>query len=477
MVRQNNGTANGQSGKRLDPQWAWQPYQPDAHRPWNLQRAGHLYRRAAFAANWAELQRAVQDGPQKTVERLLTPGPDYEAFDRGMDELAARIAKGNNTVHLRAWWLARMIRTPFPLIEKMTLFWHNHFATSNAKVNNVGYMLQQNQTLRRFALGSFAEMLQAISKDPAMMVWLDTNLSKKGRPNENYARELMELFSLGIGNYTEQDIREAARAFTGWEIRQGKFHFNAAEHDDGEKTVFGRTGRWQGEDIVRMCLEHPACARFIARKLFRYFVSETLEPNAELLEPLAQCLRRNQYQIGEAVRMILTSNIFYSEHAYRARVKSPVEFAVGIIRALEGQPNAIALANALENVGQRLFYPPSVKGWDGGPAWLNSTTLLTRNNLAQALVSGEDPQFGSRCDPVLVLRKYGRESEEQALAFFLDLFLQGDLAPEARQGLAGYLRESEQFRWPVYWTEQDRHEHRLRAVCYLVLTQPEFQLD
>jgi len=461
----------------IDPHWAWQTYRPDQSRPWNLKWAGHLYRRAAFAGTWQELQQAVADGPAKTVERLLHGGPNRETFDQQMDELAASIAQGNNSQHLRAWWLARMLRTPFPLLEKMTLFWHNHFATSNAKVNNVAYMLQQNHTLRRYALGSFADMLQAISKDPAMMVWLDTNLNKKGKPNENYARELMELFSLGIGNYTEQDIREAARAFTGWEIRNGQFHFRRDEHDDGEKTVFGRTGRWQGEDIVRFCLEHPACPRFLARKLFRYFVSETLEPSPQLLEPLAQRLRQSNYDIREAVHMILTSNIFYSDHAYRARVKSPVEFAVGIIRALEGQPSALALANALENIGQRLFYPPSVKGWDGGPAWLNSATLLARNNLAQALTSGEDPQFGSRCDPVRLVRQYRQDTEEQVLSFFLDLFLQGDIGPETRARLGEYLRQSQQFRWPAYWSEQDRRDHRIRALCYLVLSQPEFQLD
>ncbi|GBD34963.1 hypothetical protein HRbin36_00067 [bacterium HR36] len=461
----------------LDPQWAWQTYTPDEARPWTLKWAGHLYRRAAFAANWSQLQQALKEGPVKTVDRLLQGSGEQQAFAAQMDALAASIAKTNNATHMRAWWLACLIRTPHPLLEKMTLFWHNHFATSNAKVNNVAYMLQQNQTLRRFALGSFADMLHAISKDPAMMVWLDTNLNKKGKPNENYARELMELFSLGIGNYTEQDIREAARAFTGWEIRNGQFHFNRAEHDDGDKTVFGRTGRWQGEDVVRFCLEHPACPRFLARKLFRYFVSETLEPPAELLEPLAQQLRKSNYAIGETVRMILTSNIFYSPQAYRGRIKSPVEFAVGLIRALEGQPNAVALANALDNIGQRLFYPPSVKGWDGGPAWLNPTTLLARNNLAHALTSGEDPQFGSRCDPVRLVGKYGRQNDEQILDFFLDLFLQGDVGVESRHRLADYLRQSEHFRWPAYWSEQDRREHRIRALCYLVLSQPEYQLD
>src|SRR5438876_324682 len=211
---------------RIDPRWAWEPYRPNDKAPWNLKRAGHLYRRAAFGAAHTELQAAVKKGPQKAIDDLLAGGPGQDAFDKQTEALAESIVRVNNGQQLRDWWLYRMLYTPHPLREKLTLFWHNHFATSNRKVNNAGYMLTQYELMRRHAQGNFRTLLQEMSHHPAMMVWLDTILSQRGRPNENYARELMELFSLGINNYrrpdtrnyTEQDIREAARAFTGWRI-------------------------------------------------------------------------------------------------------------------------------------------------------------------------------------------------------------------------------------------------------------------
>src|SRR5262249_54194181 len=243
---------------------------------------------------------------------------------------------------LRAWWLYRMLYTPNPLREKLTLFCHNHFATSNGKVQNARYMLGQYELMRRHALGNFRTLLQEMSKDPAMMVWLDIQGSKKKTPNENYARELMELFSLGIGNYTEKDIREAARAFSGWELKGGKPVFNAAEHDDGEKTVLGQKGKWKGEDIVRICLEQKSCPYFIAGKLFKSLVSETVPATPELLEPLASQFKKSDYNFGALVKTVLRSNLFFSEQVYRTRIKSPVDFALGIVRGLEGRIGTIA---------------------------------------------------------------------------------------------------------------------------------------
>ena len=234
------------SGKGIDPRWAWEPYRPSARAPWDARRVGHLYRREAFEATWAELEAGVRDGPERVISRLLDGGPGLEEFDGRMAPLARSIARANNGAQARAWWLTRMLYSPHPLQEKLTLFWHNHFATSNAKVRSAHAMLGQYELMHRHALGSFRELLQEMSKDPAMMVWLDTALSTKGMPNENYARELMELFSLGIGHYTEQDIREAARAFTGWRLEAGRSVFRAAEHDDGEKNVLGQRGRWRG---------------------------------------------------------------------------------------------------------------------------------------------------------------------------------------------------------------------------------------
>ncbi|GIW80093.1 MAG: hypothetical protein KatS3mg105_1900 [Gemmatales bacterium] len=471
----------------IDPRWAWAEYKPSAKSPWDRKKVGHLYRRAAFGATWDELETALKAGPQQTIDRLLKGGDGLDDFERRTDLLKKKIADANNAQQARAWWLYRMLYTPHPLREKMTLFWHNHFATSNAKVNNIGYMLGQYDLMYQHALGNFADHLQAMSKDPAMLIWLDTNISPRNKPNENYARELMELFSLGIGNYTEEDIREAARAFTGWRIRDGKGVFVPEEHDPGVKTVLGRTGKFKGEDIVRICLEQKSAPYFIAGKLYRFLISETEPADETLLEPLAEDFRRSNYDFGKLVARVLRSNLFFDPRSYRARVKAPVDFALGIVRGLEGHVPAKekkgrllgtpALATALQAMGQDLFHPPSVKGWDGGTAWLNGQTLLYRQNLALAMTSTTDPRFGSRLDPAFVAYHHGVERDEELVDFFLDLFLEGEVPPETRQNLLDYMQKSKKQPVPVFWTSRDAHQHRVRALCHLVLTQPEFQLD
>jgi uncharacterized protein (DUF1800 family) len=460
----------------LDPRRAWEPYRPSAADPWDLKKVGHLYRRAAFGATWPELEAGVKDGPDKAIDKLLKGGPGQEAFDKETGHLAESISKANNGAQLRAWWLYRMLYSPHPLREKLTLFWHNHFATSNAKVNNAGYMLGQYELMRKYALGNFRPLLQEMSRDPAMMVWLDTNQSKKGMPNENYARELMELFSLGIGHYTETDIREAAKAFTGWEIQEGKGVLNARQHDDSAKTVLGKTGKFQGEDIVSICLEQKSAPYFICGKLYRFLISETTPPAQELLDPLAAQFRKSDYDFGALARTVLRSNLFFSTAAYRTRVKAPVDFALGIVRGLEGKTGTTALAATLEELGQNVFNPPSVKGWDGGQTWLNGQTLLTRQNLTLALTSTEDARFGRRTDPAALAKKYGKKGPE-LVDFFLKLFLQGDVPAESRVRLEEYQEHSQKQTYPVYWTREDAEEHRVRSLCRLVLTLPEFQLD
>jgi len=461
---------------KIDSRWAWQPYRPSAEAPWDHKRVGHLFRRAGFGASYAQMQQAVKDGPEKTITAVLEGGT-ADDFERETDRLADNIARVNNGLQLRDWWLYRMLYSPHPLREKLTLFWHNHFATSNAKVLSADFMLRQYRLLHRHALGSFAVMLKEMSQDPAMMVWLDARDSKKGNPNENYARELMELFSLGIGNYTEADIREAARAFTGWTLRGGKVVFTESDHDDGEKKVFGRTGNFKPDDIVRLCLDKDSCPYFIAAKLFRFLVSETTPPTRELLEPLATAFRKSDFDFTAMVRTVIGSNLFFSAHAYRSRVKAPVDFALGIVRGLEGRIGTTALAQTLEALSQNVFYPPGVKGWDGGPAWLNGQTLLFRQNLALALTSTEDVRFGRRCDPAALARKYGKKGDEELVLFFLDLFLQGDVADETREKLLQYQRDAHKIKVPVYWSSADAADNRVRALCHLVLTQPEFQLD
>ncbi len=462
--------------KKIDPHWAWDTYRPSKEAPWNLQRVGHLYRRATFGATVADLDAALKAGPDDAIAAILAGGPGQAEFDRSTAGLASSIGRANNDAQIGPWWLNRMLYTPFPLQEKMTLFWHNHFATSNAKVQNARFMLDQYELMRKHALGNFGHLLQEISHDPAMMVWLDTKGSTKGAPNENYARELMELFSLGIGHYTEKDIREAARAFTGWDVVGTEPVYKKDQHDDTDKTVLKQSGKWKGPDIVRICLEQEAMPHFIVTKLFRFLVSESVAPTKELIEPLAEQYRKSNLDTGALVQTILSSNLFFSQTVYRTRIKSPVEFALGIVRGLEGRIGTSALNTALEQLGQHVFHPPSVKGWDGGPTWLNGQTLLFRQNLALALTSTEDLRFGNRTDPAALLEKHDKTDDDEVLAFFLRLFLQDDLPSESRQRLKDYQARAQKQTMPVYWTESDAANHRVRALCHLVLTLPEFQL-
>ncbi|HJZ57466.1 MAG TPA: DUF1800 domain-containing protein, partial [Gemmataceae bacterium] len=407
----------------------------------------------------------------------LFAGGSEEVFEKQTQGLAKGITSVNNGQQLRDWWLYRMLYTPHPLREKLTLFWHNHFATSNDKVQNARYMLGQYRLIQKYALGSFQKLLVEMGTDAAMMVWLDTITSTKGNPNENYARELMELFSLGIGNYTEKDIREAARAFTGYEIKDGKGVLNSRQHDASEKRVFNNSGNFQGEGIANLCLEKDACPRFIVRKLYRFLISDIDSPPAELIDPLAEQYRKDDFDTSKLVATMLRSNLFFSLAAYRTRIKSPVDFACGIVRGLEGGVGTLPLASALEGLGQVLFAPPSVKGWDGGPAWLNAQTLLFRNNLAMALTSTENVRFGTRCDPAALLARHAKQTDEEVVDFLLGVFLQNDVPPDSRAKLLDYLASAKTTKYPVYWSPDDVTSHRLRAVAHLVLTLPEFQLD
>jgi len=463
----------------LDLKTAWQPYSPSEENPWDRTKVGHLYRRAGFGATAAELDVGVKEGHAKTLDRVLKGETETEDFTRTSDFMSSErsMPAGAPQQRLSAWWLDRMLKTRHPLREKMTLFWHNHFATSNAKVQNARFMLGQYRLMQSHALGCFAEMLIAMGTNPAMLIWLDTNTSTKAAPNENYARELMELFSLGIGNYTETDIRQAAKAFTGYEIKDGKGILNNRQHDAGEKTVFGKSGKFTGEDIAKLCLDHPACPRFIVHKLYRYLISETDNPTAELIDPLAEEYRASGFDTGKLVATMLRSNLFFSSVAYRAKIKSPVEFAVATVRALEGTTGTLPLAEALEGLGQVLFAPPSVKGWDGGPAWLNAQTLLGRNNLALALTSTEDARFGSRCDPAELLAKHEVKSDKAKVDFLLGLFLQSDIPAASRDKLLDYLKTTKNVKPPAYWSADEVANHRTRAVTHLVLTLPEYQLN
>jgi uncharacterized protein (DUF1800 family) len=293
-------------------------------------------------------------------------------------------------LELRDWWLQRMAKGPRPLQEKLTLFWHGHFATSAQKVREAYYMWLQNQTFRTMGSGNWLQLLYSVAKDPAMLIWLDQAQSRKQNPNENFAREVMELFSLGEGNYTEKDVTEAARAMTGWTLNRAaqKYEYREAVHDDGEKTIFGKTGNFNGLDVLKMIVDQPQSARFITAKLWRFFASEN--PSPELIEALASIFRSNGNNFQPLLRALFRSEEFYSDSVIRTQVKSPVQWLVGSTRLLERDlPASLVSTQLLRNLGQELLMPPNVKGWDGGLSWITTNNLLSRYNQAAMLVLAE----------------------------------------------------------------------------------------
>ncbi len=445
-----------------DPGWAWAAYQPDARRPWNLARAGHLYRRSGFGGTWEQLQQALSDGPQHTVDKLLRPPADVEAFNRRCDE-SENIAAGSLD-GLRAWWLRRMMETPHPLLEKMTLFWHGYFATSGGDLNNARWMQEHVRLLRSHALGSFGSLLQALSRDLALLQWLGAEANRKAAPNDSFVRPLMETFTLGPGHFTEDDVREAARACTGWFVLRGEVRSLAQEHDETIKHLLGREGNFTAEDVVRIVLGQPATAPTAVRKLYRWLISETDEPGDALIAPLAGSFAQD-YDVTKLTETMLRSNLFFSPQSYRQKVKSPVEYAVGIAKAMEGMVSATQLAQDIAGLGQDLCRPLTVKGWTGGRYWINTATLVGRHNLAASLLQTGKPYDG-KLDPCAVAQRHGHTTPESAARFLLDLFLQGDLQADVRETL---LQSASA-------TDGDGPETTLRRFAYAVTTLPEYQL-
>ncbi len=373
---------------------AWEPYEPSRTNPWNNRLAAHLFRRAGFGAAIDRVRSASKAGLNDTLDQLFEM-ESAKSYDEEMAVAGRMVTGGQDSKGLAAWWLLKMAQSPAPLLEKMTLFWHGHFATSADKVNDARGMLRQHLVLRAHALGRFESLVRQISRDVAMLVYLDSTENRKTRPNENYARELMELFCLGPGNYTEHDIKEIARCFTGWEVRRNKFKFNSYQHDEGDKSFLGATGKFTGDDAIEIVLQQPAAARFIAKKLIRFFVFDDTPITDQLAEPVAKCLRENRFEIKPAMWMILRSKLFFSQHSIGMKLKSPVELAIGVLRLLGASVNMTQLADQLQRLGQLPLYPPNVKGWDGGRSWINASTVLARANLVEKIVASPATRYGA----------------------------------------------------------------------------------
>lgn len=366
--------------------------------------ARHLLIRTGFAPRADEVAPYVGLTRADAVARVLgsarveplTPMPDWiaqplpnRAQRRAWTPDEQRAAQRERAQHydaLRAWWLREMLVTPSPVTERMTLFWHDHFACGQDKVGEPQLMAAQNATLRRDALGSFASMLHAVAKDPAMLLYLDGASNRKGRPNENFAREVMELFTLGEGQYTQRDVSEAARAYTGWSLDPdtSAFVWRADLHDDGEKTVLGRAGPFDGDQVLDILLAQPQTAHYVCTKLWREFVSP--QPDDAQLDAVAARFRASGYDIKTALGALLLTPAFWDEANRGVLVSSPVEFIVGTMRRFDvAYGDTLPFAQRSAALGENLFYPPNVKGWPGGATWINSSTLLARKQFVDAL--------------------------------------------------------------------------------------------
>ncbi|HEV8070880.1 MAG TPA: DUF1800 domain-containing protein [Planctomycetaceae bacterium] len=383
--------ATSPSIQRPDP---WAVYATSPSAPWDLVRVVHLHRRVGFGATWGEIQRDLREGPEASITRLLQGKCHAQGVLQDFESISAAIGDSATSTaapdRLKAWWVFRLLFSPDPLGERLTLLWHNHFATSNLKVNDLSAMRRQNEVFRQFARAPFGELLRHVVKDPATLDWLDAPANRKEHPNENLARESMELFTLGVGHYSETDVKEAARALTGWSIKSDGFHDFPQYHDDGEKTILGRKGHWRGDDFVAMLLEQPATSIRLAKRLCEMFLGETGVTSARV-QSLADGLREHKLDVGWGVERILRSEAFFATSNLRTKILSPPELVIGATRAIEQfdpPPSTLLLAEWITRMGQDLFYPPNVFGWSGGRNWLNSRALVARINFAAALADG-----------------------------------------------------------------------------------------
>jgi uncharacterized protein (DUF1800 family) len=424
----------------LDP--AWSAYTPDDAAPWDLRRVAHLHRRAGFAGTWAELRRDLKDGPGPSIDRLLAGKSALHApgeFAPTADLLADAAVAANEPGRLKAWWFYRMLFGPDPLGEKLTLMWHNHFATGVSKVQDLAAMRRQNDTLRKHARAPFAELLNASVREPALLAYLDAPANRRGHPNENLGRELMELFTLGVGNYTEADVKEAARCLTGWTVEDGRFAEVPARHDDGDKTVLDKKGKWTGADLVKVLLDCPATARRVVWRLCDTFMGEKAA-SGEAMKSLADGLVEHKLDVGWAVGTILRSKAFFADANVGTRVKGPAEFIIGAARALEmfdPAPSTLALADWSGRMGQDLFEPPNVGGWPGGRAWIGARSMIARSNFVAALIDGSNAGRAKAYDPDELAKRHDQPTDANALiAFHCRLLLGGDPTPSLTARLA-----------------------------------------
>jgi uncharacterized protein (DUF1800 family) len=478
-------------------------FQPSGSNPWNRVKAAHLLNRAGFGGTPEEITRLASMRFEAAVEQVLNyeqiqdtafQEVDFSELRRMYAELIQfrrsrageqtirRLAQQTNRANrlkfqeLRVNWIRRMIQTKRPLQEKLALFWHGHLVSGLPETRVAEHMALQIELFRRMGTGNFKDLILAISRDPAMLSYLDNNTNRRGKPNENYARELLELFTMGIGNYTEEDVKEAARAFTGWSFEGTEFVFRRNQHDDGPKTFLRRSGNLDGTDIINIIFEHAATARFLPRKLWEFFAY--LGPEESLVEDLAAIFRRSNWEIKPLLRTIFLSEAFYSERSIRTQIKSPAQLVVGAIRMTGASVPEQALVRSMDLMGQVLLYPPNVGGWPKGQGWVNTASILIRYNFSGLLLNGGMPglrqarAFPARVDHLIdagKVRTAGDVIEQLA-----ERFIQAPLEGKRRWGL---LRAFGTNREDTLWTlDGARSQEQLRSAVHLIMSMPEFQL-
>ncbi|MFN3166525.1 MAG: DUF1800 family protein [Phycisphaeraceae bacterium] len=423
--------------------------------------------RAYTADERREFLAARRDGDQRTADKFRRMRVAAQAEDRRMH------------LALQRWWVDRMVRTPRPAEEQLTLLWHGHFASRHRDVRDAYLMEKQNTLFRDHANGSFRDLALGIVRDPAMIKFLNNDRNNARRPNENLSRELMELFTLGEGHYTEDDIKAGARALTGYHVDDNDFVFRRLLHDNKEKTILGETGRIDGDRFVQILLAHRACPRFVALKLYRQFVADVSDDwdlldnrTRQVVDNLSDLLRKNDYQIKPVLATLFKSRHFYDQGIVGKKIKSPVQVVVGTVRQT-GAPlrDERGIVLALRLMGQELFEPPSVAGWEGGRAWINTSTLFMRQNTSAYLISGVNARGGFKkseldFDPMPLLEGVADRSAEGVTNALCDALL-GEHVPAAR-------------REPLvkFMNERDKGVTRdsLVALLLLITAMPEYQL-
>ncbi|NOY05873.1 MAG: DUF1800 domain-containing protein [Chlorobi bacterium] len=472
-----------------------EPYVPSEQQPWDEQRVGHLLRRTMFGAKLDHIKMALKKAPGEVVDMLLAdkplPNPPgnwvSENWDYDGSSSADRKRDAGRMKQLRNWWIELMLSDEFSIREKLTLFWHDHFATEYLTVRCPQWEYGYLNTLRKNALGNFKQFVTDMTTDPAMLDYLDGRLSTKGRPNENYGRELQELFTMGVGNYTEDDIKEAARALTGWTIpllvnQRPRYvwaiqsAFVPSRHDDGEKTFLGQTGNWDYKDIIDIIFQQDVTAKFICRKLYREFVYEVADET--IVDQLAQIFRRNNYDLKPVLSTLFKSAHFFDNAMIGAHISNPLEFGIGNCRSLNiSNSNIDYLFLEGKVLGMEIFQPPNVAGWPAYRTWISSSLLPTRWAFSDSIVNGTMPsKYRFKVDVLAYARLFDDPNDARQLVtdiathlinypmsqnqlnFLLDALLQG--APE--------------YEWNI---DAPNAEFRLRSFLVALLRMPESQLS